>query len=396
MWSREVSHVNGNALGRMTRPLHATASRARFDRRLGRSLATAETGGHLAAEIPTGTRPSGKRTPTAVTAARTMSRTTLAAAALLLGGGSLASFAPTAEAVVPGKNGKLAVMRFVGNDRRIFTMAASGKGAKQLTNGTDDEHPRWSPDGTKVLFIRGNDVWVVPATGGDPTNLTNSSASNYRAAWSPDGTKIAFTADGSAWTMDADGSHQTRVTGDDFGAGLGIDWSPDGTKLVLDGLGSNGHGQIWVMDTNGSNRAQLTNTSTNNFDPRWSPDGSRIVWEYNFDIWSMKPDGTDQTNLTNTPDVTAVDDTPTYSPDGKRILFGVNCHLKTMAPTGGKAKPAAKGCLFDPDWQTAPSKSSQQVRDTSHSNSNRGNGQDGGQHRSQNHGRHADGGRHQR
>ena len=95
----------------------------------------------------------------------------LLAALLALGGGaSRAGLAPRpAAAVTPGKNGRIAAVH-----GGIVTMTAKGKQVRQLTDGTRDFYPRWSPDGRTLLFRSNGDLWAVPAASGDPVNLTNS------------------------------------------------------------------------------------------------------------------------------------------------------------------------------------------------------------------------------
>jgi Tol biopolymer transport system component len=65
-----------------------------------------------------------------------------------------------------------------------------------LTNSAaDDRAPAWSPDGTKIAFVRRGDIFVMDADGSNPTNLTYSqSMDNQGPAWSPDGTRIAFSS----------------------------------------------------------------------------------------------------------------------------------------------------------------------------------------------------------
>jgi Tol biopolymer transport system component len=79
---------------------------------------------------------------------------------------------------------------------------------------------------------------------------------------------------------------------------------------------------IWVMDDNGENKIQLTITPWNEFAPRWSPDGEKIVYysnhSGNYDIWIMNSDGSNQTSLTSH---SSTDKEPTWTPDGSKILF---------------------------------------------------------------------------
>src|SRR5262249_16004292 len=59
-----------------------------------------------------------------------------------------------------------------------------------------DRHPRWSPDGTKILFesTRSGDsqLWVIDLSGGEARQLTTISTGASSGIWSRDGKKIAF------------------------------------------------------------------------------------------------------------------------------------------------------------------------------------------------------------
>lgn len=107
--------------------------------------------------------------------------------------------------------------------------------------------PQVSPDGSKILFgisyesveqnKSNNELYVMDATGGDPTRLTRTAASENGAVWIANGEKIAFMAvDGDngmqLWTMNADGSGRKAVSSVDGGI-EGFLFSPDETKVVV-------------------------------------------------------------------------------------------------------------------------------------------------------------------
>jgi len=82
----------------------------------------------------------------------------------------------------------------------IYIMDADGKNQRALTtHRAADTHPRWSPDGSALLFLStrkdGNQLWTIPLAGGEPEQLTSFAGGVGDAEWSPDGGSIAFTAD---------------------------------------------------------------------------------------------------------------------------------------------------------------------------------------------------------
>ena len=95
-----------------------------------------------------------------------------------------------------------------------------------------------------------------------------------------------------------------------------------------------GFGEIWIMDPDGGNRRQLTESSAPAVDasgsrsPAWSPDGSLIAYtstgdsvvedSRDSDVYVMRADGSDVRQLTND---RVADGTPAWSPDGKQIAF---------------------------------------------------------------------------
>jgi len=83
-------------------------------------------------------------------------------------------------------------------------------------------NPQWiryqtiSPDGSSIVFTYMGDLYRVPATGGNATQLTFHEAHDFMAVWSPDGSKIAFASDRygnfDVFVMDAMGGPATRLT----------------------------------------------------------------------------------------------------------------------------------------------------------------------------------------
>ncbi|HET6765217.1 MAG TPA: S9 family peptidase [Longimicrobiaceae bacterium] len=93
------------------------------------------------------------------------------------------------------------------DDRRthLYVVPAAGGAPRQLTAGGHDEHSlAWSPDGARIAFVSNrsadadanysDDLWTVDVASGRETQLTNTVGTEFQPAWSPDGGTIAYLA----------------------------------------------------------------------------------------------------------------------------------------------------------------------------------------------------------
>jgi len=212
-------------------------------------------------------------------------------------------------------------------DWEVWVMNADGRGVTRLTNSLGQFDPAaivWSPDGTKIGFQAGGDIYVINADGSSLVNVTNNAAADGGPVWSPDGGKIAFwtNRDGNdeIYVMNADGSNPVNLTNNPA-ADRAPAWSPDGQRIAFE-TDRDGKVAIYVMNADGSgSAAQLINTAADDGAPVWSPDGTKIGFEAGGDIYVMNADGSNPVNVTNSPDWNSG---IVWSPDGRTIAFGTS------------------------------------------------------------------------
>ena len=82
------------------------------------------------------------------------------------------------------------------NRTQIYLVAIEGGEPKALTGGESSAtSPRWSPDGRRIAFVTGGQLWTMDATGGDRKQVTSISTGAGDPVWSPDGRWLAFVSD---------------------------------------------------------------------------------------------------------------------------------------------------------------------------------------------------------
>ncbi len=84
--------------------------------------------------------------------------------------------------------------------KEIYAMDADGSNVKRLTNNVaDEDNPKWSPDGRKILCDSERDgnmeIYVMDVDGGNQRRLTNNTAYDSATTWSPDGSMILLSDD---------------------------------------------------------------------------------------------------------------------------------------------------------------------------------------------------------
>jgi Tol biopolymer transport system component len=240
-----------------------------------------------------------------------------------------------------------------GRDPRFDLLYASG-------------FPAASPDGRQLVVSertgRGNPddrtalvVWKADGTG--PQRIFQAEGSVMGPNWSPDGRQIVFGMGtyflgrkgrpAQIMTVNADGSNPHPLPTGAGNAGF-PSWSPDGTQVVYRAWGDTAAG-LRIVDLKAGMVRTLT-TGVDNF-PMWSPKGDRIAFsrsaDGDFDIYSIRPDGTDVRRLTT---AEGNDSHPAWSPDGRYILFSSSrLGFKDEAPLSDIPQPYGELFIMNAD-----------------------------------------------
>lgn len=149
------------------------------------------------------------------------------------------------------------------------------------------------------------------------------------SAADPEAPDLAVSILGDLYTMESDGTDQVRRTST-ADQELNPDWSPDGSRIAFSRIAATvpGHYRIhlYTMRADGSSVTRVTSGAPDDWTPSWSPDGTRLVfsrWDPADDtgrIFAVDADGANLTQLTSASG-TIGDASPDWSPDGTRIAF---------------------------------------------------------------------------
>ena len=289
---------------------------------------------------------------------------------LIAAGAAYSSWLPDGRAIVISSGSS--------NGRFILVRQTMEDGARQqLTEAPDgflDHHPRVSPDGKTVAFMRQGDgrtgLFVVPISGGEPTILGEwRSGLASGLAWTPDGQEILFAR------PEISGRRLVRVGVGGQGPARPLSNIPYGS---LNPSVSRFRGQTYrlainsgqpdvglrLVDLQARQGVRITVDSpfcdaTRMDTPgRFSPDGSQVAFTSDRSgsqqVWVANRDGSSLRSVTQLPDATM--SLGSWSPDSRSLTFdatmGESTHIYVVTPNGGPVKrlTAGNATEIDPEW----------------------------------------------
>jgi len=157
----------------------------------------------------------------------------------------------------------------------LYLMDADGTNIRPVNEDIRVGSASWSPDGNRIVYYDFTGIQIINRDGTGQVRLT-SDPTDTDPAWSPDGGRIAFSRGYRLYLMNADGTDAHPIS-DGFGGEAGARWSPDGTRILYNGNREIGL-EIYVIQDDGTGRRNITNNQLNDTDPAWSPTGDRVVY----------------------------------------------------------------------------------------------------------------------
>ena len=202
----------------------------------------------------------------------------------------------------------LATADWTANQRvpRIWRISTDGTGLRQLVDDAGAYSARWSPDGSAIAFLLRGSVFVVPAAGGTPRQVSKRTGV-ADMSWHPDGTSIYFLAsdpptDGERarqqlrgdvrvldeyrqrhlWKMAVADGAETRITGGDYYV-FAYRISADGHRIIVSRKptqlpADTDRMELWNIAADGTSPVQLTRNAIPEEDGELAPDGSQVLF----------------------------------------------------------------------------------------------------------------------
>ena len=201
-----------------------------------------------------------------------------------------------------------------------------------------------SPDGKTIVFDLLGDLWLLPIEGGKADTLTSGMAFDSQPRFSPDGSKVIFKSDRSGgeniWTIEVATGKTKQITKGNDSHYESPEYAPDGKYYVYTkGSGRFGASSLWIAHVDGGSGASIIGTGGSHVTgPTFSADGRYIwhairqgQWTYNAELPQMQllayDRETGQTFRKSSRYGSGM--RPTLSPDGNYLVYATRHEAET-------------------------------------------------------------------
>jgi dipeptidyl aminopeptidase/acylaminoacyl peptidase len=251
----------------------------------------------------------------------------------------------------PSGKGGLLLQRRIGRTADLYVLDVATGRLRRLTRTEHHESsPVWSPDRKRIAFTVNPgaselDIYTMRADGRDVVRVSSSPGPDQEPTWLPDG-RLAYSSVrdgiGSIYVDDKRVLKQTSSA----------EWSPSGKAIAFSATIDFGF-DIWLTDARARKRWNLTSTLHEDaYNPRWSPDGTRIAFATAEAVYVMRANGRGLRRIVTKPHDLAL----SWSPDGTRVAwvgnteqnFGI--HL-TNVTSGRTVRITSHEGDHAPDWR---------------------------------------------
>jgi Tol biopolymer transport system component len=280
-------------------------------------------------------------------------RMTWVAAALVAASGlTLVGAAPSA--VPPPAEGRIAFVSDLAAENvhaALLSVGVDGRGRRRLLADADGiQEVLWSPQGTRLAFVRDGAVFVLSARGGKPRRVAALSQREAEStlAWSPDGTRLAYfdLDSGNTLTVVRVDSRRRpperrRLAGTVGDVGGHPAWSPDGREIAFIRSRADRYLDLVAVRL-ADRRVRVLVPRAQGGDPAWSPDGRTIAYSSGvFGTVVVDAAGGRPRRLGN------LGTTPSWSPDGRKLAVIRNNIVNVVDVRTGRQVLVSRGFATD-------------------------------------------------
>lgn len=237
---------------------------------------------------------------------------------------------------------------------QLYLLDPNGFVLQQLTYAPKNvefefvETALWSNDGKKIAYSSAgqseseNGLWIVNENGTEKKRLTDN---GILAAWSPDDSRLFYVDENSGLcSIKVDGTDKVQLsTGFTRNEDV-FSFSPDGKSLIFSTVNANGV-TIFLADSTGKNVKVLEKfPGYVIFKPSWSPNGDKIAFTQDEDLYTINPDGSEKSLIAST--ITDYE----WHPSGEFISFVSSGSVFAASPDGSTKIKLAEDGRFLEGW----------------------------------------------